>query len=501
MPRSASESSVAALSAFRLALANAGVRVSPAELSDAARALLALPSALDSRTTLHALLKAALIKRQSDGPAFDDVFNAFFRPAAPAAPNSHHHHHHHRDDEEARIVGVDLIYDHLPVRVEGEGKHEHGERIDLRRFFGEGDGEAGHDHHGGDRLRLTWLGREITFDEAGAPPAGLKNRDGAFGMRRVATTGLPGGLSDAGSIELPRDVVLERAGHHQSLASDPDEALLGNLETAIAETLEGGARAVIRATARERRIATRDLPDLRWDELSAADLKRLDAAAVRIGRRLGGAPGRLRHARHGRLDLRATFRAAVSTGGAPFRTVFRQRREDRPRLIVLTDVSLSVRAAAWFMAHVARAAQRQSGRVRAFVFVRDLAEVTRELGSNDVMTAIRAMFSGELLDVSASSDAGAAFRDWRIRYGSLLSRKTTVLILGDARNNGRDPGVDALAAIAERARRVIWLSPEPAGAWKLAGCDLPRYREHCALVASVRTPGDLERVALQLSGG
>ena len=94
----------------------------------------------------------------------------------------------------------------------------------------------------------------------------------------MATTGLPGALSDAGSVELPRDVVLESAHAHRPASGDPDEALLGNVETAIAESLEGGARAVIRATSRERRIATRDLPDLRWDELSAADLKRLDAA-------------------------------------------------------------------------------------------------------------------------------------------------------------------------------------------------------------------------------
>ena len=497
MRPSRAESPVAALVDFRMRLTEAGLRVSPPELSDAARGMLALPDVLEDRERLRALLKATLVKRLADEAAFDAVFDDFFRELIEPLPHAHHHHHHH-DESDAQIVGIDFSSDELPVRVEGEGKHEHGERIDLRRFFGEGAGEAGHDHHDADRLRLTWFGRELTFDHASQPPASLVQRDGVFSLRRVATLGMPGALSESAGRELPRDLVLDGGRHDDwQTTGAPDDVLLGRTEALIADALEGGARNVKRSLAPDRTVATRDLPDLRWDELTAADLKRLEAAAVRLGRRLGGAPGRLRRARQGRLDSSATWRAAASTGGAPFRPVFRERRDDWPRLIVLCDVSLSVRAAAWFMIQVSRAAQRQSGRVRTFVFVRDLADATREMSASEPMSAIRAIFGGDLLDVSAASDAGAALAEWHERFGSMLNRQTTVLILGDGRNNGRDPRVDALAKIAERARRVIWLSPEPRGAWRLAGCDLPLYEPLCDLAASVRTPADLERLVRQ----
>jgi len=478
-----------------MTLTEAGIRISPAELADAARAILMLPAVLDDPALLRATLKATLVKRLADGPAFDAAFTAFFRPPIEAKAPSPRHHHHQQGEAGPEIVGIDVIDDRLPVRVEGEGKHEHGERIDLRRFFGEGGGEPEHGHHAGDRLRLTWLGREMTFDHASAPPPALSQRDGAFGMRRVATAGLPGALSAAGGRELARDVVFEGDRHdHWRTAGDPDEALSSRAEGLIAEALEGGARNVVRPLEANRRVAVHQLPELRWDELTAADLKRLETAAIRFGRAIGGTPGRRASAHRGKLDPRATVRNAAATGGVPFRPVFKRRRADRPRLIVLCDVSLSVRAAAWFMVQLSRAAQRQSGRVRTFVFVRELADASRVVGSGEAIDAVRAIFGGELLDVAASSDAGHALVEWSERHGSLLTAKTTVLILGDARNNGRDPQAAVLQRLSERARRVIWLSPEPRGAWKLAGCDLPKYAPWCDVVESVRTPADFERV-------
>ena len=133
--------------------------------------------------------------------------------------------------------------------------------------------------------------------------------------------------------------------------------------------------------------------------------------------------------------------------------------------------------------------------MRTFVFVRDLADASQAMGAGEAIDAVRTIFGGELLDVAASSDAGRALAAWSERFGSLLTPRTTMLILGDARNNGRDPQVEVLQRLSERARRVIWLSPEPRGAWKLAGCDLPKYARWCDVVDSVRTPADFERIA------
>jgi uncharacterized protein len=115
------------------------------------------------------------------------------------------------------------------------------------------------------------------------------------------------------------------------------------------------------------------------------------------------------------------------------------------------------------------------------------------LEADDPETAIGAIFGGHLLDTAEGSDAGAALAEFLKRYGTMLSSKTTVLILGDGRNNGRDPGIETLAAIRNRCRRVVWLTPEDRGSWRFAGCDLPRYATWCDVVASARTPAELER--------
>jgi uncharacterized protein with von Willebrand factor type A (vWA) domain len=198
--------------------------------------------------------------------------------------------------------------------------------------------------------------------------------------------------------------------------------------------------------------------------------------------------------------VRATARRAAATDGLPFAPVFRACRENRPRLIVLCDVSLSVRGAARFLLQVAHAVQRQTGRVRTFVFVREIAEVTAVLGGNDLEAAIAAVFCGRLLDVAEASDAGAALRTFLTRHHRLISPRTTLLVLGDGRNNGRDPGLDALSALRDRCRRVIWLTPEGRGTWRLAGCDLPRYAAFCDIVHSVKTPAALESLVARIAG-
>jgi uncharacterized protein with von Willebrand factor type A (vWA) domain len=159
---------------------------------------------------------------------------------------------------------------------------------------------------------------------------------------------------------------------------------------------------------------------------------------------------------------------------------------------VLCDASLSTRGAARFLLAVSQAAQRQTGRVRTYVFVRDVREVTLIFEQQSFDEAIRAIFNGRLLDTSEASDGGAALGALVRDHGRLFTAKTTLLILGDARNNGHDPNLPALADLRQRCRRVIWLTPEQRGTWRLAGCDLPRYEAYCDQVATVRTPADLE---------
>lgn len=469
-----------------------GLVVSPAEVADALRAIVVLPEAIGGEEVLKAVLAGTLVKQAADLEVFREEFFGFFSPAKGidrAREDGHGQDH----AGEGGIVGLDVVPEVDAAMDAGEERHEHGRRVDLRRYFGEGVERPGHDHHGGDRWRLTWLGREQVLDRAEAPTSDGRGLGGAVGLRRVVTAGRPGPLQPGGGVELPRDVVLRGSGGASIDAVGDridDEAVartrrhMANAPSARSSESGGG-----------RRIAgERAHLDLGWDELTSDKPRRLERAVERMGRRLGGAPGSRRSVGGGRLDARRTARRAAMTDGVPFAPVFLARRDDRPRLIVVCDVSLSVRGAARFLLQVARAAQRQGGRVRSFVFVRELAEVTRLLGSDDLEEAIAAIFDGRLLDTAEGSDAGAALGELVGRYGYVLSRKATVLVLGDGRNNGRDPGLEAIEAIRQRCRRVVWLTPEARGAWRLAGCDVPRYAARCDLVASVRTVAELERV-------
>jgi uncharacterized protein len=475
-----------------------GSPVSQAEIADAFRALEALPEAIRSRDLFSATLAATLVKRSQDLPVFQKLFALWFEvQPLVAKPHSHDHRH----SESAEIAGVDLLPRPGIAKDAGQGRHEHGARINLRKFFGEGVARPEDDQHAGDRLRLTWMGSELEYDqEAGAPPVS-EGLDGSFALRRVATSARPGALRPPSLVEIPREIVM--SGLREMLEGieddDPDEALLDWLQEHAT-----GFRPDPRATLSDMwpvlddETAHSSLPDLRWDSID--DLTRLESAMHHLGKKLGGAPGSRKTARRGRLDARRTARCAAATGGVPFKPVFRARLNDRPRLIVLCDASLSVRGAARFLLALSQIAQRQTGRVRTFVFVRQIRDVSLTLEQRDFDEAVRAIFGGQLIDTSEATDGGVALNLMLKRYGDLLNAKTTLLILGDGRNNGNDPNLAALAELRRRCRRIVWLTPEQRGTWRLAGCDLPRYAEHCDLVATVRTPSDLEQVVDQISG-
>jgi uncharacterized protein with von Willebrand factor type A (vWA) domain len=500
-PRPLRQSPADQILTFARLLRENGIPVSPAETADALLGISAMPVVLDLRESFHAVLAATLVKSTVDLPLFSALFDAYWGVSSCEDADDTNGHHHHGHGTPI-LEGVDLL-PKAGLNVDG-GKpvHQHGEQLNLRRFFGEGAGRPDHDHHPGDRLRLTWIGGDVLYDHEGGPPSGDLDFDGQLGLRRVTLGGAPGGLRQSQSAVIPRDIVLA-GGDESGLAADADldaasQRLLDEQTSERRRQFPNG-NAGGSVGPGEEQLPTL-LPALSWDRLTAEDVARLDQAIARIARRIGGAQGSRRAARSGRLDARQTARRAAATGGIPFSPVYRSRKDDRPRLVVLCDASLSVRGAARFLLTMSRGLQRQSGRVRSFVYVRDVAEVTRALADPDLDHAISDIFGGRLIDTAEASDGGAALSAFAERYGAILSRRTTVLILGDGRNNGRDPRVESLAELRLRCRRIVWLSPEQRGTWRLAGCDLPRYAPWCDLVESVRRPADVERLLQRLPG-
>jgi uncharacterized protein with von Willebrand factor type A (vWA) domain len=226
--------------------------------------------------------------------------------------------------------------------------------------------------------------------------------------------------------------------------------------------------------------------------MAPADMARMKTAVQRLARQLAQRHARRRRVTlRGRLDLRRTLHASAAHGGVPFQLHFRTRRVDKPRLVVVCDVSGSVVAHVRFLMLFLYALHDAVGELRSFAFSNALTEVSALLSEqpfDDAMAAILKQAG------SGSTDYGQAWVDLLDRYPDAVDGRTTVLVLGDGRSNHTDPRLDRLGEIADRARRLVWLCPEPPGRWGRGDSEMLRLRPLCHHVAHCATVADLERV-------
>ena len=166
----------------------------------------------------------------------------------------------------------------------------------------------------------------------------------------------------------------------------------------------------------------------------------------------------------------------MSHGGIPFDLVFKQRKKDRPKLVILCDVSSSVANVSRFMLQFVYSLQECFTKIRAFVFVAELGEVTPIFQDKDISEAIEeALEGGDVINVYTRSNFGYAFHHFWQNFLSSIDNKTTVLILGDARNNYNDPKAWCLRDIHNKAKNVVWLNPENPSAWGFGDSVMDKY--------------------------
>ncbi len=221
----------------------------------------------------------------------------------------------------------------------------------------------------------------------------------------------------------------------------------------------------------------------------------LDAAVRAMWPQLIGAPAwRRRPAPTGQLDLRRTLRNSVTFGGVPIVVRHRAPATNRPDLLVLVDTSVSMRPSVRLMLHLAHALRRRPGRVRVLGFVDECVDVTDVVRHADLATALGGLLDdapGGPLDPARPSDYGGAFSSLWHRYARLLRSSTTVLVLGDGRSNGRDPGLAHLEDLRSRCRRSVWCTPEPEGAWSFGNGEMAAYASRVDTAITVRSLADL----------
>ena len=259
-------------------------------------------------------------------------------------------------------------------------------------------------------------------------------------------------------------------------------------------------RELERRAFREGEKLTREvLTDKPLFALSPDEVAQMKAVVARLARKIKDALAlRQRQEEKGRLDSRRTIRQSLQYGGVPMEVRYRRRHREKPKLVTLCDVSDSVRNASRFMLQLVWSLQDCFSRMRSYVFVSEIAEVSQAFKTFPVDRAIEWALKGSPVDYHCRSDFGYAFNRFVRTELDSLDRKTTVLILGDARNNYNDPQAWAIRQIRERVTGIIWLNPEGQWGWGIGDSVMQLYAPSCDIVKECRTVAQLVQVVDQL---
>ncbi|MGD0529348.1 MAG: VWA domain-containing protein [Polyangiaceae bacterium] len=450
-------------------LRRAGFVVSTAQAIDVARAVTAV--GLEHPGLVRDAIAAIVVHRARDRARFDLALDAFFAP-------------------EGRAARGRSLWDRLAERgfTPEELDAFRATLSEVRASTPDGvEALTTLMHRGADLdrlLALAGLTRQIDAD------SGLQ-----LGFQTHRLLGAVGASRARQSLALVRSLLREALGAERGDA----------LADALAAELDGAeddVRAHVRKTyeARlaeaERQRGERTLQTTPFASLQESEIDEVRRAVRRFAERLrGGARVRARRALRGRIDPHRTLRKALRTGGVPFELARKRRRRDRPRLVVLCDVSDSVRAAAAFLLEFTYVAQELFSRARSFVFVSELGETTKLFAQHPVRAAIGLAWGGAVVRSGDNSNYGRVLRAFESRYLRDLDRRTTVVILGDGRTNFHDAAPEVLDRIRERSRALLWLCPEPRGQWSQGDSAMARYAPRCTAVYEVRNAADLEQAA------
>ena len=468
------------LAGFIQELRAAGLPVSLTENLDAMEAVRHIP--LEDREAFKYALAATLVKSNAHWKAFETVFEVYFSLRG----------------SEYRIVDGD---EDAEVDVEAMLERAMGERPD-----GYGGGNM-------DALTPEQLAEMLYKALMDAHEATMK------AMAKQAVTrfsGMEPGRPVGGTYYLYRtlrnldlDGVLEKL---MQQAQDTSDGGLTQLEERLTrdeyESRIDKLRKEIEAEIRRRLVADRGaeamaktlrkpLPeDIDFMHASKEELTQLRRAIYPLTRKLAVRLARKRrHGRKGPLDFRNTVRHSLSYGGVPAEPKFKYPRPAKPEVVVIADISGSVAAFARFTLQFVHAMSAQFSKVRSFVFIDGIDEVTRFFeGVDDITEAVHKVNTeADVIWVDGHSDYGHAFETFWNRWGKEIGPKSSVILLGDARNNYHASQAWVVAEIRKRARHVFWLNPEPRAYWDTGDSIVSEYAVHCDGTFECRNLKQLER--------
>lgn len=459
-----------------------GVAASPAEVIEVRR-ILALLGAGDL-TRLRAALRSGCVKYGHEDSGFDRAFDVLF-----------HARRRERDDAGA-VPQWTPNTDGLPTNLEIEDDEQLGRYAGYDERFAEvgdeldlPDAQGGFNpHRDDDDVSLT--GSDHDLSVSAEMDKGRRGVTYTVEVGRASTTTV-GALADGTGVvaagvlrwDDPDRILdwLDSYDPTRAYGSDDGPGLLTETQLQrLSEAIESFVEALARRSAAVP-------PDPEGEAVAADPHADIELACHEILRRMRGAPrARPRERGRGGLDMRRTVRASLRTDGVPFRLVTRTPVPDRVRLLVLADVSLSVRPVTAFALRLAQALHRRAARCHVVAFVDSPVEVTGALLRGGGDDALARVLSDEQIDLEASSDYGQVLDGMLGPHAGLLDKRTAVLVVGDGRSNGLPPRAESLTALRRRVHSLAWITPEPRRYWEQATCAMDEYAQVCDHVVVAR---------------
>ncbi|MCH2413762.1 MAG: VWA domain-containing protein [Acidimicrobiales bacterium] len=467
------------LSDFIVELRKAGLPVSLTENLDAMEAVTHIP--IEDREAFKYALGATLVKNHAHWKAFEVVFEVYFSLRGP--------------EYDVIREGDDAVSGEDGELAPGEGQQSQGGGGGMQSLTPEQLAEMLFKAlMNGDASMLAALARQAVTRFAGMEPG--RPVGGTYylyrTLRNLELDDLLEQLMEASREEAPEDLTSLEERLERDEFSDRIEQLKREIEAEIRRRLV--ADRGIDAMAKTLR---KPLPeDIDFMHASREELANLRKAIYPLTRKLAARLARKRrHGRKGALDFRSTMRHSLSYGGVPAELKFRYPSPSTPEVMVVADISGSVAAFARFTLHLVYAISNQFSKVRSYVFIDGLDEVTRFFdGAEDIGEAVhRVNTEADVVWVDGHSDYGHAFGVFWERFNRDVGPKTTVLILGDARNNYHASQSWILKEVQHKARKVYWLNPEPRAYWDTGDSIVGEYGNHCDGVFEVRNLRQLER--------
>src|SRR5882762_75231 len=439
-----------------------GVRVSLAETLDAFSA--SQITGLSERDAFRAALRSTMVKRSTELPVFEELFDIYFsglgeiiKQASEAVQNALS-----MSDQEFQ-----KFLDEVEKMLKKQGKD------------------------------LSELAKQLLQNNSGEMERKIREASRAVKLQGIERTIEENYFARALARALGLDKIeaeikelreqLEKMDIGSELKAKMEEYLERRLKA-----LDDIIRRYVRMEREKRDIKQKE--DQRLNQigeksfyyLTEEELKKMNEAVTRLAQRLKNV---------------STLRQNLEYGGVPFKLRFEKRKKEKPQVVILCDVSDSVRNASRFMLQFVYSLQDLYSRVRSFIFVADIGEVTECFRNNDSKEALDVALKGDIINVYAHSNFGYAFRNFVSDHIGSVNKRTTVIVLGDARNNYNLPHDWCLREIRQRAKKVIWLNPESRNTWGFGDSEMDRYGPHCDLVEECRNLNQLYRVIDRLVAG